>query len=411
MINPLISYLLKTKRLEKNLTIDEVAKKIEIDKTYLSKIENNKVIPIDRKLKQLYHAYNLKSYAINYIDFDENYINQFLNKIYMITVSDNDILDLDKKIQKHSNSIYLGHLCLLQWCYKSLKGFWDERFLSDTKSFINSINLFTKEEQTFFLLCLMFYFLRNKQFDQYNKYYEILNQIQDHEWLGLEYYIKTNYDHYKINHIDMAHDIKLAKKYLKEDKNIKRFNSTLQYEAIYYDLIKDYNRELQIYNQLLEIYKNRNQLEDYGITNQNIGSMLLNEKKYAEAIPYYVKGSKYNSLNGPYFELAWCYYNVGDLKQCKETIKAGKNTDRVIPYYNDFLDWLDKMITNPYSKSCLNLLLKIESNYEGKLSHEIQQTLYILIANTYIKLDQPMNAYQYLKKIVNKDLSLPVEAI
>lgn len=299
MINPLISYLLKTKRLEKSLTIDEVAKKIEIDKTYLSKIENNKVIPIDRKLKQLYHTYNLKSYTIDYIDFDENYINQFLNKIYMTTVSDDDLLILNKKIQKHSNSVYGGHLYLLQWCYNSLMGFWNERFLSDTKKFINVINSFTKNEHTFFLLCLIFYFLRNKQFEKYNEYCEKLNKIPNHKWLGLEYYIKTNYAYYINDHVAMAYNIKLAKNHLKNDKNFKRYNTTLQYEAIYYDLIKDFNRELQIYNQLLEIYKKENQLINYGVTNENIASMFLNEKKYTKAIPYYIEGLKYHPLNEP----------------------------------------------------------------------------------------------------------------
>ena len=409
MINSLTSFLIRKKRLQSKLTIGDASTKIGVDKTYLSKLEKNKSIPSERRLKQIYHLYNMKSYNVSYIDFNELFINNFLNKIYYIDVSENDIINLDKMIEKHQSSIYLGHLILLKWCYKSLKGLWDNEFLSDINGFLSSFNLLSDEEQNFFLLCFLFYCVRSKNFDKYNRYLPNLNKINKHKWLGLEYHIIVNYDYYTNNYLEMPKHIEKAKKYLLKDKNYKRLNSTLQYEGIYYNIVRDYEKELNIYHSLIETYKKSNQLINYGVTKQNIASLLLEQKKYDEAIENFLEGLKYNSLNGPYFELAWCYYNINEMDLCKNAIEQGKNAKKQIPYYNDFLDWLFKMTESPYSKSCLNLLLKIDKKYNSTLTSDMKNFLNVAIANNYIKLNQIDHAYDYLKKTIDESLPLTVK--
>lgn len=411
MLNPLIPYLLRKRRLEKQLTIEKVSQILEVDKTYLSKIENNKAIPAERKLKQLYHIYNIKLYSVDFIDFDEGFITHFLDKIYNVDVSDKDLLNLNDKISKHQSSKYLGHLYLLRWCYYSLKGLWNDEFIVEINSFISIYDLLTSDEQNFFLLCLMFYYLRLKKYDKYNEYNDMLLKIKNRKWLGLEGYIKVDYDHCIGNYVSMFYDIERAKSYLTQDNNLKRLNSLLQFEAIYYDCIGDYEKEIELYQHLTEIYLKNNQLINYGVTKQNIGSMLLDRRKYSEAIPHYIEGLKYNSLNGPYFELAWCYFNLNEKRLCKQCIKAGKHASKKAPAYDELLDWLLKMTDTPYSKSCLNLLLKIEKNYASILSKDTFNFLNIALANTYKELKEFDKACDYLKMVVNKNITTSIEIL
>ena len=406
-INPLIPFFLKRKRIEKKLTLDHVVKNINFDKTYLSKIENNKIVPNERKLKQLYHFYGEKSYNLEYINFDEFYLAALFNKLYSM---DLDISTLDKAIEDHNHSVYLGHLCLIKWCYKSLNGLWDDEFLSDMKSFINLLDFLTIDEQNFFLLCLMFYYTRSKQFDNFNNVYTTLKEIEKRKWLGLEYYIIVSYNYNINNFSSMPIYIEKAKAIFKSENNHKRLNSVLQYEGIYYNVIGDYENEIQVYNTLSKSYLKDNQLVNYGVTEQNIASLLLNQKKYDEAIIHYIEGLKYNDINSSHFELAWCYYIQENQNLCKKAIKDGKKAKKIVPAYNELLDWLLKMLDKPYTKSCLNLLLKIENEYASMVNEETINFIYIAIANNYKELNEMDKAYHYLAKVINKNIITPLNA-
>ncbi len=214
-------------------------------------------------------------------------------------------------------------------------------------------------------------------------------------------------------------------------------------------MIGDYKNEMKVYSELEELYKEHNQLLNYGVTKQNIASLLLIEKKYEEAIPYYLEGFKYNSLNGPCFELAWCYYNIGDLVSCKKAItipyylegfkynslngpcfelawcyynigdlvsckkaiKMGQTAKTQLTYYNDLFEWLLKMINNPYSKSCLNLLLKLEKQYYSNLNKEEKNFLMIAIANNYVHLGEVELASNYYKRLIKENVLTGIEMV
>lgn len=238
------------------------------------------------------------------------------------------MLNLNEKISKHQSSKYLGHHCLLRWCYHSLKGLWNDEFIAEINSFISIYDLLTLDEQNFFLLCLMFYYLRSKKYDKYSEYNGTLLKVKKRKWLGLEYYIRVDYDHCIGNYSNMFYDIESAKSYLAQGNNLNRLNSLLQYEAIYYDCIGDYEKGIGIYQNLTEIYLKNNPLTNYDVTKQNIGSILLDKRMYNEAIPHYIEDLKYNSLNGPYFELAWRYFNLNEERLCKQCIKAGKQASK-----------------------------------------------------------------------------------
>ena len=257
----------------------------------------------------------------------------------------------------------------------------------------------------------MFYYVRNKEFNKYNQCKKKLEKIENRKWLGLQYYIELSYDYNTNNYGNMYHHINDAKKALTFDKNFKRFNVVLQYEGIFYNMIGDYKNEMKVYSELEELYKEHNQLLNYGVTKQNIASLLLIEKKYEEAIPYYLEGFKYNSLNGPCFELAWCYYNIGDLVSCKKAIKMGQTAKTQLTYYNDLFEWLLKMINNPYSKSCLNLLLKLEKQYYSNLNKEEKNFLMIAIANNYVHLGEVELASNYYKRLIKENVLTGIEMV
>lgn len=82
-----------------------------------------------------------------------------------------------------------------------------------------------------------------------------------------------------------------------------------------------------------------------------------------------------------------------------------------MPAYDELLDWLLKMTDISCSKSCLNLLIKIEKNYASMFSKDTLIFLNIAIANTYKELKELDKAYEYLKKVVNKNITTAIESL
>ena len=81
-----------------------------------------------------------------------------------------------------------------------------------------------------------------------------------------------------------------------------------------------------------------------------------------------------------------------------------------MPAYNELLDWLLKMLDKPYTKSCLNLLLKIENEYASMVNEETINFIYIAIANNYKELNEMDKAYHNLAKVINKNIITPLNA-
>ena len=87
---PIPCYLFKEERYESDITLRELAKQINIDHTYLSKIENGHLLPSEERLNQLLRFYKITQKQLNYCQFTKEFIQQQLNKIYYVEFTKDD---------------------------------------------------------------------------------------------------------------------------------------------------------------------------------------------------------------------------------------------------------------------------------------------------------------------------------
>lgn len=393
------AYFFKKKRIENNLTLNELSIKCGLTNSYLNKIEKQTIHPNPRKMKILLHNYCIKEYSFMQFSSSSNYILNIMKKLYYMKFYENNHDYLLTEIKKNKNSRYIAHLDLINCCYKMLYAKEDQNFKIEEKLIFEYLQSFEPFEQEFFLLCEMIYHARKRDKDIYNQCLSLLNKIKQPQWLGLKLYAELNENFYFQNLSNFLTNISLCKKKYFEEKNQNRYNSTLLFEAMFYHKINCLDKAIQTYEILSTRYHDSNDLNNYGICQHNIGSLYSERKEFKLAINHYENAIQHLHENDTFFELAWCYYQNGNKKNCKKSLNLGLKTDTQYTAYTLLIKWLLIMLDSPNSKRSLNILLKIEKEYFDTLGPNAQKLLYIAISNYYTSVKNFQKSNEYLKKL------------
>lgn len=398
-ITKIDGYYFRKKRLINHYTLEHLSSITKMHSSYLNKIEKEKIIPSQRKLLKLLHIYNVKIYEFEQSNFSTEYFNVFMKKLYYMKFYENNHDYLLTEIKKNKNSRYIAHLDLINCCYKMLYAKEDQNFKIEEKLIFEYLQSFEPFEQEFFLLCEMIYHARKRDKDIYNQCLSLLNKIKQPQWLGLKLYAELNANFYFQNLSNFLTNISLCKKKYFEEKNQNRYNSTLLFEAMFYHKINCLDKAIQTYEILSTRYHDSNDLNNYGICQHNIGSLYSERKEFKLAINHYENAIQHLHENDTFFELAWCYYQNGNKKNCKKSLNLGLKTDTQYTAYTLLIKWLLIMLDSPNSKRSLNILLKIEKEYFDTLGPNAQKLLYIAISNYYTSVKDFQKSNEYLKKL------------
>lgn len=113
----------------------------------------------------------------------------------------------------------------------------------------------------------------------------------------------------------------LIRLFISIEHNKKRIPLLKTYEALYYDYLGLSDRVVQIYSEQLDYFKKIGDQLNYLIIKSNLGQEYLYHHQYKEAITYFREAAPLKNENTTYFDLAWCYYNLGQMEACEKTIR------------------------------------------------------------------------------------------
>lgn len=218
------------------------------------------------------------------------------------------------------------------------------------------------------MLCQKLYLIRQKRFNEFSDLDDKLSQMTNHFCEGLYHYVHMSYLFNTENYHDLFKEIQLTKEITTKEHNKRQYYSASQYEAIYYSHIGDQKKEISLYEKMAEYYLEEKDSTNYGVIMHNIANMYLLQKKFKKAIPYYEKAITHYAISNSYFELAWCYYSIGQKEKCRHIIKQSKKATTILEIYKYLLEWLNKMIHEENSASCLNYLLNLVKSYHDRLT-------------------------------------------
>lgn len=406
---PIPCYLFKEKRYESDITLRELAKQINIDHTYLSKIENGQLLPSEERLNQLHRFYKITQKQFDYCQFTKEFIQQQLNKIYYVEFTKEDYARVEQMAYQHRNSQYLGHLKLILWCYNAMYVHYDSSFDMEMEILDDTIHAFSDEELEFYYICKCIVHTQRRQKKQAKSTLELLLQKQTFQWPGFVYFAKVKYDYYFQYFLNITRDIEICKEFLLKDNNTKRVPFMKMFEALYYSYLGLHDHAIQIYEQQLSYMNQINDNLNISVLLANIGNQYLYKHQYKRASEYLKKATVLKNDNATYFDLAWCYYNLGQMEACEKTIRQSVKAKTQYPAYTELLEWLFQMVKRPYSKTCLNSLLRIEKNYLDQLGPRGKVLVYGAISNHYQHEHNYEMANHYLKKIIQENMTTAIE--
>lgn len=404
----LIPYFFKYQRYRHKLTLRHLAKQLNMDNTYLSKIENGHITPSDIKLHQLLRFYKTTIKQFEYCQFTQEFVYEQLNKIYYVEFTKKDYANIEEMIYKHRNSQYVGHLKLILWCYDAVYARFNSKFNQEMIILSNTIDAFSNEEKEFFLICKCIFHIQRRQKKDADIVLNNLKHLQSN-WQGFRKFIKVKYDYYFEYYFNMPKDIELCTKQLKEDHNNKRLPFMTMLEALFYSHLGLHDQSIQIYKQQLSYLKQIHDDLNTSVVMSNLGNQHLYKHEYNTASEYFQKAILLKNNNSNYFDLAWCYYNLGQKEECEKTIRHSIKAKTQYPAYTELLEWLSQMVKRPYSKTCLNILLRIEKMYFEQLGPRAKVFLYIAISNHYQHDENFRMANQYLKKVIQENITTAIE--
>lgn len=221
--------------------------------------------------------------------------------------------------------------------------------------------------------------------------------------------MRVKFDFYFDHFVEIIQDIATCQQILVKEHNKKRIPLLKTYEALYYDYLGLSDRVVQIYSEQLDYFKKIGDQLNYLIIKSNLGQEYLYHHQYKEVITYFREAVPLKNENTTYFDLAWCYYNLGQMEACEKTIRQSVKAKTQYPAYTELLEWLSQMVKHPYSKTCLNSLLRIEKNYLDQLGPRGKVLVYGAISNHYQHEHNYEMANHYLKKIIQENMTTAIE--
>lgn len=368
----IIGIIIKNLRKEKNINLSDLSNKLDISSQFLSDIENGR-----KKINKntINNIFNKLGIVFNWeIDpFDElpllfdTYIHTY------VSVDRENRMKYSNMIINNKNwyySFYYPYVLLTKF---------SSRVLDDSNDDINL--LIKKCDEVFDLFsnnqkCIYFYFKGlyyhvdcANLIDGETHYLTAIQSNPFYEICGMAYYHLSHIKLHQLSLIQSLDYISKAKKIFFQFNDFRRIVACESLIGHVYLNKKDYFKMEKQYQKALLLSQSYSSKDEIDNITFNLAYGLMMAKQYEKAIYY---GEKYLNENqykeDLYYVLAWSYYQINQLKDCKfylDLIKESKvELSEEVKTYVTCLNYLIKSNYDSYYKKLVNYYNQIQSgNY------------------------------------------------
>ncbi|MEG2993564.1 MAG: helix-turn-helix transcriptional regulator [Bacilli bacterium] len=393
--------LIKTKRKEKELSLENISVLVSIDKGYLSKIENRIVYPSPEILASILNEFGIK------LIFEESILNQMsekLDKLYFDIVYLNQIDHeyINKTIfsqeDLYSSSFIFDKYLVIKYVYLVTTKKKRE-LISSVEEIIEAklikFNIMNSD------LLQVYYDYKGTALKNESKLEEALEVYEKCKSLG---YYKYSYGmvcyHMAIVYISLNNNlaaytnVKESLMIFVQEYNLKRQQYSQIHLANIYSVSKQYIKADSIYRSLM--IGNAEKEFKY-LVHINLIWNLIKQDKYLLAIDeLMIVEEKYTVQLKWYYFLSWCYYKTNQFNYSLEIIESIDSTN-----LNDSIDWSKiKVIKLLITESDKREMIKmIKDEYQIKqmiMNNEDKKFFLEILVEEYSKIlcYKEVNKYQ-----------------
>lgn len=404
-------------QIKNGVPISKMANYLSLDKGYLSRTFNNKnKLRKERNIQKICVFFNLDINTVFETNFAfENLCTKFRRAFYYC---DQDVHTLYQQVLSYQKyyewkSPYYIDILIIRLMYETEV----KHYLPPFVDYLNKILSSLSDQDQ--VMVATYFILIDVQFPSYTfepdeNYFKLALRTPSKDkqiyarlyYFGLSYFRKHNLP-------------KLSKKcYLLA---LSAFQDS-QNHVMLEKLFMKYSAILRAYGQfekaafndeaLITKFKRENlQLRNLEILYNNLAWTYSLLHNYKQAIKYYEKAIQTLQDNEIYFNLAFCYYRIGDKTSALHYIELGKSAKSYGEYVYLLLEWLEAMIQKRYSKKSYMILLKIKKAYFHDLETIMKDTVQLEIINYLYFTKQYALAFNEFAPLLNRRIDSPTQSI
>lgn len=400
-----VGICLRMQRSKNKYTLTKIAKLLEVDPSYISKVEKNKIQPPSRRLKQLVHFYKMDNTKLDYCSIDLDYILNYFNALYTLELDTNQLDNLNKLVKEHESSFYIGHILLIKYCYELLTIQQSFEFKKLIHLYNDAFDLFAPFEQRFLVLNICLFYALNRDENNYSHFINILQKIPCDYWQGLEFEIKIIHGLHNNQLSDVGELIRESMTVLSNESNIKRLYCIRYLNTIYLRLINDYESATKEANDVLTLCKDINFNSLTGLVLCSLGHIYFFQNKYADAAIYYEQALSLSYTNEFYYYLAYINYKLNNPIKAQQYIDRGRESPEQIDLYSDLMDWLEEVLITSFTKKTLSMMIRIERIYYDLINSDYQTFIFqSIIYNALYSNEFEIATYYFIKNYEDKQI-------
>lgn len=398
---------LKTTRCQNNITLEEIGKSASFSKSYVSKIENNRIIIDNEYLKSLSNLLGLDYFYGKELVYYGKLLNDFYIAIVFYRIK--EAQQLFYEIEDHSNIYLNSDLIITYTLYNflwyvtiSIKPKLISYFQKRLDLYLSENIPFTNNEMQIYYDCLGCIYMDNKDNKNAIAYFnKALDMgIFKYSYSMVCYHLGKAHD-FDNNFVDAKYYESIALRLFTEEININRQLFTQVHIATIYGKTRKFDISENMYKEIIEKCIDINNEYFINIIKTNLSWLLIRQRKYSEAITLTLSKKESDFLGIDYFHLVICYYYLNDYKKAMHLVNECKHIQIIDEYVKKKIDFFEIILTCDNYKNILSNLKKQFKEIENDLPID-EKCFYIDILISFCKKSkQYKEALRYASKLIS----------
>lgn len=400
-------YILRELRRQRGLTLRGLSEHVDIDYSYLSKIETGAAIVQPHHLVILARFYQVQEedfYRESDTFFDD--LKEVLDANLQHRQDRAQIrTSFVEKYEYLRISQYLPYIQFVELENMAYSGIRDKYFLYLIETLDEDL---LKSPYRYFLLFRKLYWACQQNDKRMVNYY---TPIIENQMLEIpEQYRPFGYYYLLAGYAVIEDSIKIARIYDLAHNGFVALNN--HHFAMLSDIVyggflvthRDYSFSIQFYRKLLHN-------ENYKLTNFskrsilfNIGEAYLQLGDYRGALQYYKQSWAFAPQKSCAFFAAFCMFQVGKDQDAIELIDSSTSISEDNALFSELLDWFRRFINKRHhlNDDVIKRLIKIEDKYEAKIDFCLKLTLLTIKVDFYKNMKDLTKENHYLREMINE---------
>lgn len=392
--------IIKLNRIQQNMKLEYLAKRLGMTKGQLSRIERNKENVSLENVKKAFESLEIVFFDKDIEkEFEEDFLTYYLDFVYERNYeSSYHKIESYQAIIKGTTS-YVKYL-VAQMMYHFLK------YTSDITEYLYLKDYFLYLEsyqiQIFYDILLGYYSSKNLYDEALNYGVMGLNYNGNtYSTVMLHYHIAKAYMYYGEQSKALEYSLK-AKNIFCDTLNLKRLTETFQMLSMIYKNIGDYQKAEETNLRCIQAFKNLNMTREIGQIYNNLLWTYIFSKQYLKVIEY--KDNALESRNHDhciYFYLSFASYKLGNIKEAKQYIKEAKQRmNQPTKYMEAMIQAFSVYLSDSQYERKEKYLLKVKNVAKESQQKDIQIFSVSLLKEFYEENRQIEKAYECANQLI-----------